>query len=200
MVDELVLLVAAVGVGAVTYLVVGRFLKRKPKSSKKGPIKREEVPREKVPSRIEYEIVRQKDERTVIVKKGNSLWSGLSPRKEFIHTMKRSFFANHIIKETWTDKKGKVHTRYFIRWNLYQSESYDKDGKITFDPALENNLMNDMVIQLRDAVGVVAGLILDKNMQLILVFAMVFGIPIGLSYNDIFHWVPNTVVHWVPRR
>ena len=157
-------------------------------------VKREEVKIEQVPNKVQYEITQQKDERTVIKKKGK-----IPKKREYVYWRKRAFFPNHIIKETYTNPKGKEKVRYIIRWNQNYAEAYDVDGKVKHSPELENHLMNDMVIQLRDAVGVVAGLLIDRNTQILLLFALVFGIPIGLAYNDIFHWVPNTVIHWVPR-
>ena len=60
-------------------------------------------------------------------------------------------------------------------------------------------MLDDMMFQFRKAVGSIGGLVFDRTTLTILLMAMIFGIPIGLSYNDIFHWVPNTVIHWVPR-
>lgn len=166
------------------------------KIKKEAPevVKKEEVPREKVPGKIEYEVVREKDKRNVIVKKGT-----VSHKKEFLIVGKRRFFLNHIIKETL--KNGK--DRYFVRWNLYYQEAYDKDANLVYDPAIENTDTNEMVNQIGLAItalsGLLSDLMRDRSIQLIIVMAFVFGMPIGFSYNDIFHWVPNTVIHWVPR-
>jgi hypothetical protein len=149
----------------------------------------EEVPRERVPGKIEYEIVRQKDERTIIVKKGK-----IRPKQELLHWKKRTFYPNHIIKET----KGKT-SRYFCRFNFYVSEAYDINGELKYDEGLENHLMNDMESQLGKAVGAAVGFVLERPMMYVLAIAFLVSIPIGFPYNDIFHWVPNTVVHWVPR-
>lgn len=157
-------------------------------------LKKEEVPREKVPPKVEYEIVREKDERNVIVKKGT-----VSHKKEFLVVGRRRFFLNHIIKETL--KNGKE--RYFIRWNLYYQEAYDSSGNIEYDDAVENTDSNDMVSQAGLAItalsGLLSDLMRDRSIQLIIVMAFIFGMPIGFSYNSIFHWVPNTVIHWVTR-
>jgi len=176
------------------------YFKRKRKTKKKNTVKQEEpktgeeVPREKVPSSLEYEIVRQKDKRTVIVKRNGLFAFKLSPRKEFIDFKKRRFYVNHIIKET----QGKK-VRYFIRWNFYSSEAYDADGKISYDSHLEDALMNDMESQLGKAVGAAVGFVLERPMMYVMAIAFVVSIPIGFPFNDIFHWVPTTIVHWVPR-
>ena len=179
---------------------IGRVKKKQPKAVEET--KTEEVPREKVPKKVRYEIVREKDERSVLVKKGN-----IKPQKEWvgkkIDGVRRLFYANHIIKETKKSKdflgRESVKVRYFVRWTLRYSEAYNKDGKVVYDPALENHLMNDMMGQLGKAVAAAVGLVLDRTTITLLILALVFGIPIGLSFNDIFHWVPNTVIHWVPR-
>lgn len=172
---------------------IGRVKKKQPKTAAETKAKREEVPREKVQGNIAYEIVREKDKRNVITKKSGFLGK-IKAKREFVDFKKRRFFVNHIIKETIG---GKV--RYFVRWNLYNSEACDMEGDIEFDQSLENLLRNDRKAQLIKAVPSVAGLNIDRTVVGILTLAMVFGIPIGLSFNDIFHWVPNTVVHWVTR-
>lgn len=154
----------------------------------------EEVPIEKVPNKVPYEIIEQKDERTVIVKRGK--WS---KGREFVSWRKRDFFANHVIKETTTKGRGKTKVRYLLRWHRYSSEAVDADGNVKYSPELENFLMLDMAMQFRDAAITLAGLNIDRTMLMLLAMAMVFGIPIGFSFNDIFHWVPSTVVHWVTR-
>lgn len=157
----------------------------------------EEVPIEQVPRKVPYEIIEQKDKRTVVVKRGT--WS---KGREFVSWRKRDYYANHILKETtsgpWAWSKTRV--RFFIRWYRYSSEAIDAKGKVKYSPELENFLMLDMTFQFRDAAITLAGLSIDRTILTLLVLAMVFGIPIGLSYNDIFHWVPSTVVHWVTRQ
>jgi len=163
----------------------------------RGQKVQQEVKREEVPGKIDYEVVRQKDERTVIVKKGR-----ISKKKEFLtitfQGTKRMLFPNHIIKETWVDKKGKQRTRYFVRWNAYLSESYDTEGKIVYDPSLENHLMNDMESQLGKAVGVVTGFVLERPMMYVMAVAFFVAMPIGFNFPAIFPgWAPNTVIHWI---
>ena len=155
---------------------------------KKEKVIREEVPREKVPGKVQYEIIRQKDDRSIVVAKGT-----IGPKAESKNWKKHTYYPNHIIKETVGKK-----VRYFIRWNMYFSEAYDIHGKIAYDPALENQLMNDMEGQLGKAVGSAVGFFLERPMIYVLIMAFAVSIPIGFSYNDIFHWVPITVVHWVP--
>ncbi|MDE1824361.1 MAG: hypothetical protein KGH74_03610 [Candidatus Micrarchaeota archaeon] len=164
-----------------------RAKKKQPKAAEEK--KTEEVPRERVPGRLQYEIVRQKDARTIVVKRGR-----IGNKKEFLDWRRRRFYPNHIIKEV-VDRR----VRYFVRWNLYQSEAYDVLGNIAYDPKLENVLMNDMEVQLGKAVGAAVGFILERPMIYVIALAFLVSIPIGFSYNDIFHWVPNTVIHWVPR-
>ena len=167
--------------------------KKRIKTSPQAPPVVQEVEREKIPGKVEYEIVREKDKRSVIVKKGK-----ISPRKELLiyrfQGTKRIYYPNHIIKET----QGKK-TRYFIRWNAYFTEAYDKEGKLSYDQSAENIRLNSMMEQLGKAVGAAVGFVLERPMLYLLAIAFLVSIPIGFSYNDIFNWVPRTVVHWVPR-
>ena len=180
---------------------LGRVKKKQPKPDTKEK-KVEEVPREEVPRKIALEIVREKDDRSVLVKKGK-----ISPKREWvikrIDGVRRAFYVNHIIKETTTTKdflgRKTVKVRFFVRWTLRYSEAYDKDGNIVYDPTLENHLMNDMMGQLGKAVAAAVGFVLDRTTITLLILALVFGIPIGLSFNNIFHWVPPTEIHWIPR-
>ena len=158
----------------------------------------EEVPIEQVPKRIRFEITQQKDIalkdgqpaiRTVLLKRGK-----FNKKKPFVDWRGKRFFPDHILKET----QGKK-VRYLVRWNVNYSEAMDKDGKIQHSKELNNLLLDDMMFQFRKAVGSIGGFVFDRTILTILLMAMIFGVPIGLSYNDIFHWVPNTVIHWIPR-
>ena len=150
-----------------------------------------EIPKSEAPSKIDYEIFRPADNRLVIVKRGR-----ISKKKAYFLWQKRQYYTNHILRQ----QIGK-RFRYFIRWNEYYSEAIDSMDKTIpkFAPELEGDLMNNMVIQFRDAAVTLAGLQIDRTMLILLALAMVFGIPIGLSFNNIFNWVPSTVVHWVTR-
>ena len=185
------------GAGAIggLVLIAAWFLfvkKKQPRPAQETT--KQEVKREAVPGKVQYEIVRQKDERSIVVKKGK-----IGPKAESLNWKKRTYYPNHIIKETRTMKKGKNIERYFVRWNMYYSEAYDVNGNISYDLALENNLMNDMENQLGKAVGAAVGFVLERPIIYLLIMAFAVAIPIGFSYNDILHLVPTTVVHWVPR-
>ena len=158
---------------------------RAPKNSKQ-----EEVPIEKVPKKILYQIVQQKDTRTIILRAKKFS----TKKKDFIVWKARMFFPNHIIKETIGSKD-----RYLARFNVNYAEAMNTEGEIEYSEELNNLLLNDMMGQLRRAVGVIGGLVFDRTTIILLAMGFLFGNPIGFSYNDIFHWVPNTVVHWIPR-
>ena len=167
--------------------------KKKIKNSPQAPPVVQEVKKEEIKGKVPYVIEQQKDMRTVVAKKGK-----LSPKRGYIDAriegIKRRYYADHIIRET----QGK-RVRDYVRFNAYYSEAYDKDGNITYNPALENQLMNEMESQLGKAVGAAVGFVLERPMLYLLAIAFLVSIPIGFSYNDIFNWVPRTVVHWVPR-
>lgn len=149
-----------------------------------------EVEKNKAPNRVEYEIFKESDKRLIVVRKGK-----ISKARAYLIFKQRQYYTDHILKQS---KKGK-RDRYFIRWNLFYSEALDSIAATEpkFSAELENDLMTDLPTGLKRAVITLAGMHLDRTTILLLLLAFVFGHPIGFSYNDIFHWVPNTVVHWV---
>jgi hypothetical protein len=193
------IILALVGAGMVSSGVgVGLYLWNKQRKKQEYQKRWEEptyqeVKKEDIRGKVAYTIEQQKDERTVIAKKGKA-----SPKKGYVDAKiegaKRRFYANHIIEE----RKGKQVRRY-IRWNAYYSEAYDINGEIRYDSSLENQLMDDMENQLGKAVGAAVGFVFERPMMYVMAIAFLVSIPIGFPFNDIFHWLPNTIVHWVPR-
>jgi hypothetical protein len=156
--------------------------------------KTEEVSTERVKGKIDYEIVRETDPRSTLMKKGR-----IGPRRKLLHVrvdnQKRTFYANHIIKET----KGK-RVRYFVRWYVGNSEAFNKESKIIYDSSLENHLMDDMENQLGKAVGAAVGFVLERPMLYVMGIAFLVAMPIGFNFPNLFpSWAPSTIVHWIPR-
>lgn len=172
-------------------------------------VEESEVRREDIPKRdkVVYQIQRTKGKVEIIIKSGN-----LSKRKEWIDFRLagqwRRYFPNHFIKRTITviNAKGKKKIRvvYLVRFNLYYSEALRANEDLPqYDQALENQLLNEWHSQYKKAIGAVIGLLgaltRDRSIQMLIVLATVFGIPIGMALWPNVIATPNTVVHWVTR-
>jgi hypothetical protein len=151
-----------------------------------------EVQRSEAPKRVNFEIFRPADNKLIVIKKGK-----ISKTQAYLRTRRRLYYTNHILKIEYPNRKPV----FLIRWNEYYSEALNKPDQLIPEYAaeLENDLANDFVTQMVQAAIQLAGMIqLDRTITTLLLLAMVFGIPIGMSFNSIFNWVPSTVVHWIP--
>lgn len=163
-----------------------------------------DIPRK---DKVRYQIERTKGKVAIIIKSGN-----LSKRKEWIDFRLagqwRRYFPNHFIKRTVTvtNRRGKTKATvsYIVRFNLYYSEALRANEDLPqYDQALENQLLNEWHSQYKKAIGAVIGLLgaltRDRSIQMLIVLATVFGIPIGMALWPNVIATPNTVVHWVTR-
>lgn len=169
-------------------------------------IEEQDVPKADVPKKenVVYEIQRTKGDIHIVIKSGK-----LSKRREWIRFklegVWRMYFPNNFIKQTTIDRKGKTSVRYLCRFNLYYSEALKAGQDLPeYDQALENQLINEWHSQYKKAIGAIAGLLSalarDRSIQLLVLLAAVFGIPIGMTLWPNLIYTPNTIVHWITRR
>ena len=167
-------------------------------------IKESEIPIEKAPAKLRYEICREKDDDMVPIKGGKItkkqeivFWKGAKP-------LPRAFFVNHIVKiESLVKGFGgriKKKTEYIVRWNAYWSEALDKTNNKTpvFSQELSNLLLADDMIQHRNGVSRIQGFVLDSQFLKLIVIVFAIGIPFGILMDTILNLIPAQVVHWIP--
>lgn len=162
----------------------------------------EDVDYSEVPGKIRFEIVKEADDGVAIVKKGK-----MKRSKGFIldgraKPIPRAYFANRFIKRTET-VKGRLRTKkvveYIVRWNYYWGEALGKgQKKPDYATELENDLLGDMEIQLKNRVGKQNKFNFDSQTMKALLVVFVLAIPFGIFMDTILNFIPSQVVHWIP--
>ena len=137
-------------------------------------------------------------------------------KKQLIHLrlrpQPRSFFVSKVIKTpgststtkskfgpfTWKSTK-KVKDKFRVAWNLFYAPALGPDQeKPLYSPELNNLLVADDMIQMRDGVKEANKFILDEQVLRLLLIMFGMSIPFGILLNTILNFIPTQVVHWIP--